>query len=108
VNPSYFNSYENLAMERTDSGTLPVRLHTDGGPIVFTGQAHRDLPRALAEIGEDRENKVVILTGTGEMFMDANTSAAGVAGSTLLSTRRSSSTCGTGASFASRGTWTVP
>jgi enoyl-CoA hydratase/carnithine racemase len=70
VNPSYFNSYENLAMERTDSGTLTVRLHTDGGPIVFTGQAHRDLPRALAEIGEDRENKVVILTGTGEMFMD--------------------------------------
>jgi hypothetical protein len=48
MNPGYFNSYENLAMERTDSGTLTVRLHTDGGPIVFTGQAHRDLPRALA------------------------------------------------------------
>jgi enoyl-CoA hydratase/carnithine racemase len=70
VTPSYFNSYENLAMERTDSGILTVRLHTDGGPIVFTGQAHRDLPRALAEIGEDRENKVVILTGTGDVFMD--------------------------------------
>lgn len=70
MNPTYFSSYQNLAMERTDSGILSVRLHTDGGPVVFTGQTHHDLPRALAEIGEDRENKVVILTGTGEVFMD--------------------------------------
>ena len=68
--PSYFNNYENLAIDRTESGILTVRLHTNGGPIVFTGQAHRDLPRALAEIGEDRDNKVVILTGTGDVFME--------------------------------------
>ncbi len=68
--PSYFSKYENLAIDRTESGILTVRLHTNGGPIVFTGRAHRDLPRALAEIGEDRENKVVILTGTGDVFMD--------------------------------------
>ena len=43
---------------------------TNGGPIVFTGQAHHELPRALAQIGADRNNKVVILTGTGEVFMD--------------------------------------
>ena len=70
MTPSYFTRYENLAMERTDSGILTVRFHTDGGPIVFTGQAHHDLPRALAEIGDDRDNKVVILTGTGDVFMD--------------------------------------
>ena len=70
MTPSYFDSYENLAIERTESGILTVRLHTDGGPIVFTGQTHHDLPRALAEIGADRENKVVILTGTGDVFMD--------------------------------------
>jgi enoyl-CoA hydratase/carnithine racemase len=70
MNPSYFNHYQNLAMERTDSGILTLRLHTDGGPIVFTGQTHRDLPRALAEIGADRDNKIVILTGTGDVFMD--------------------------------------
>jgi enoyl-CoA hydratase/carnithine racemase len=70
MTPSYFDRYENLAMQRTDSGILTVRLHTEGGPIVFTGQAHHDLPRALAEIGDDRENKVVILTGTGDVFMD--------------------------------------
>jgi enoyl-CoA hydratase/carnithine racemase len=70
MSPSYFNSYENLAMERTESGILTVRLHTDGGPIIFTGQTHHDLPQALAEIGADRENKVMILTGSGDMFMD--------------------------------------
>jgi enoyl-CoA hydratase/carnithine racemase len=70
MNPSYFNHYQNLAMERTDSGILTLRLHTDGGPIVFTGQTHRDLPPALAEIGADRNNKIVILTGTGDVFMD--------------------------------------
>jgi enoyl-CoA hydratase/carnithine racemase len=68
--PSYFNNYENLAIDRTESGILTVRLHTNGGPIVFTGQTHHDLPRALAEIGADRDNKVVILTGTGNVFMD--------------------------------------
>jgi enoyl-CoA hydratase/carnithine racemase len=70
MTPSYFNAYENLAMERTESGILTVRLHTDGGPIVFTGQTHHQLPQALADIGADRDNKVMILTGTGDVFMD--------------------------------------
>lgn len=70
MNPDYFSQYENLAMERTDTGVLTLRFHTDGGPIVFTGQTHHELPRALAEIGADRDNKIVIITGTGDVFMD--------------------------------------
>ena len=65
MTPGYFDRYENLAMERTESGILTVRLHTAGGPIVFTGQTHHDLPRAFAEIGDDRENKVVMLLSDG-------------------------------------------
>lgn len=70
MTPSYFSSYENIAMQRSDAGILTVRFHTDGGPVVFTGQTHRDLPKALAEIGADRDNKVLILTGTGDVFME--------------------------------------
>jgi enoyl-CoA hydratase/carnithine racemase len=70
MTPSYFTRYENLAMDRTESGVLTVRFHSDGGPIVFTGRTHHDLPNALADIGGDRDNKVVILTGTGDVFMD--------------------------------------
>jgi hypothetical protein len=53
-NPDYFCKYENLHMERTPSGVLTLRFHTNGGPITFTGTVHHDLPRALAEIGDDR------------------------------------------------------
>jgi enoyl-CoA hydratase/carnithine racemase len=70
MTPDYFSRYENLAMQRTESGILTLRFHSGDGPIVFTGQTHRDLPNALAEIGGDRDNKVVILTGTGDVFME--------------------------------------
>jgi enoyl-CoA hydratase/carnithine racemase len=68
--PDYFTKYENLHMERTASGVLTLRFHTNGGPITFTGTTHHHLPKALAEIGDDRDNKVVVVTGTGENFMD--------------------------------------
>lgn len=69
--PDYFTKYQNLHMERTPTGVLTLRFHTDGGPITFTGTTHHDLPKAMAEIGDDRDNKVLIITGTGETFMDA-------------------------------------
>lgn len=69
--PEYFTKYENLYMERTPTGVLTLRFHTDDGPITFTGTPHHDLPKALAEIGDDRANKVLVLTGTGDSFMDA-------------------------------------
>ena len=44
TNPSYFDRYENLAFSRDDNGVLTMRFHTNGGPIIFTGQTHEDLP----------------------------------------------------------------
>ena len=67
--PDYFTAFENLAMTRTPSGVLTVRFHTDGGPTTFTGRLHSDLPKALAEIGDDRDNRVLVLTGSGDRFM---------------------------------------
>ena len=67
--PAYFDAYPNLAMERSASGVLTVRFHTDGGPVVFTGALHHQFPRALAEIADDRDNAVLVLTGTGDRFM---------------------------------------
>ena len=69
--PSYFTRYENLAFERTDDGVLTLRFHTNGGPITFTGQTHEDLPRALEEIAFDRDNRALVITGTGDTFMDS-------------------------------------
>ncbi|MFE2517911.1 enoyl-CoA hydratase/isomerase family protein [Streptomyces mirabilis] len=67
--PEYFTAFKNIALSRTDSGVLTLRLHTDGGPATFSGQLHTDFPRALFEIGEDRDNRVLVLTGTGDRFM---------------------------------------
>lgn len=67
--PAYFTAFENIAMERSSSGVLTVRLHTDGGPVTFTGTLHTDFPKALDAIAEDRDNKVLVLTGSGDRFM---------------------------------------
>lgn len=64
---SYRDRYENVRMKRED-GILEVGLHTRGGPLVFNGYVHEALVDAFREIGEDRDNHVVILTGTGEEF----------------------------------------
>lgn len=66
--PSYFTRYEHLNLSRSANGILTVRLTTDGGPIVFTGQDHHDFVEAFFMIAQDRANKVVILTGTGNEF----------------------------------------
>jgi len=64
---SYRNKYENLRMKRED-GILEVALHTKGGPLVFDGHVHEALVHAFRDIGDDRDNHVVILTGTGNEF----------------------------------------
>jgi enoyl-CoA hydratase/carnithine racemase len=68
--PAYFDKYKNFAITRDDDGILVFRFHTDGGPAVFTGQTHEDLPAALEEISLDRANKALVITGTGDSFMD--------------------------------------
>ena len=64
---SYLNKYDNVRMKRED-GILEVALHSGGGPLVFNGYVHEALVRAFRDIGDDQENHVVILTGTGDEF----------------------------------------
>jgi enoyl-CoA hydratase/carnithine racemase len=64
---SYRARYDNIRLERQD-GILLVALHTDGGPFVNSGPAHRELAAALAAIARDPGNRVMILTGTGAEF----------------------------------------
>jgi len=64
---SYRDKYENLRMKR-ENGILEVALHTRGGPLVFNGYVHEALVHAFRDIGDDPDNHVVILTGTGNEF----------------------------------------
>ncbi|MBD2251230.1 enoyl-CoA hydratase/isomerase family protein [Nostoc parmelioides] len=67
--PEYFTKYENLHFHRDENGILEVRMHTNGGSLVFTGKTHREFPDAFYDISRDRDNRVVILTGTGDAWM---------------------------------------
>jgi enoyl-CoA hydratase/carnithine racemase len=63
----YQNLFPNIAFERRD-GILEMRLHTDGGTWVFDERSHHDIGLACRSVAADRQNKVVILTGTGDRF----------------------------------------
>ena len=66
---SYFNAYRNIRMTRDQDGVLLVELHSDGGPLTFTAEAHTDVVDAFYRISQDRANKIVIMTGAGGDFM---------------------------------------
>ena len=67
--PEYFTKYENFALTRSRSGVLTLRFHTDEGPVTFTGTTHANFPRLLEDIAFDRDNHVLVITGTGDRFM---------------------------------------
>jgi len=65
---AYAHKFETITMAR-ENGILEVTLHgLDGGPLIWNEQAHRELPDAFADIGADEDNRVVIMTGTGDVF----------------------------------------
>lgn len=67
----YQHSFPNARLTRSGSGVLEVALHTDGGKLVFNGHTHEQFVDLFHQIGEDRDNRVVILTGSGDAFMDS-------------------------------------
>lgn len=63
----YANKYKTIRMERRN-GILQITFHSDGGPLRWGLQPHRDFTYAFADIGSDPENQIIILTGTGDEF----------------------------------------
>lgn len=68
--PEYFDKYETINFERSDDGVLVVRLHSDDGPVLYGGTHHGEWGPAFTDIGADRGNRVVVLTGTGDVFIN--------------------------------------
>ena len=66
----YASKYQSFKMQRRD-GILELTLHSQGGPLLWNAHVHRELPYACNDISADPENKVVILTGTGDSFCAA-------------------------------------
>ncbi|TAL04832.1 MAG: enoyl-CoA hydratase/isomerase family protein [Rhodospirillaceae bacterium] len=69
----YQNRFKFIRFRRED-GILEMAIHRDGGTALWdfgeTG-IHKELGDAFYEVAHDRDNKVVIFTGTGDTFLDS-------------------------------------
>jgi enoyl-CoA hydratase/carnithine racemase len=70
MEPDYFGKYPTIDFSRDANGILVMRLHSNGGPVFYAAQHHSDWCRAFHEVGCDRDNRVVIITGTGDAFIN--------------------------------------
>src|SRR5438874_12898261 len=68
---AYRDAFPNARLNRKPNGVLEVALHTDCGKRSFNGHTHEQFVPLFHVIGEDQANRVVILTGSGDAFMDA-------------------------------------
>jgi enoyl-CoA hydratase/carnithine racemase len=76
----YCQRYQNIKLQR-DDGILTMTFHTGGGEFVWSFEAHEEMGQCFADVSGDRDNKVVVMTGTGTNYcVDIN------AGSFKLST----------------------
>jgi len=67
----YKDKYRFIRFARED-GILELTIHKDGGPAqwsAFPGGIHDELGQAFYDVGRDPENRVVIITGTGDEFL---------------------------------------
>lgn len=64
----YQKAFKTAALSRDEAGVLCVRLHSRGGPLIWGALPHAELGELFAAIASDRDNRVVVLTGTGDAF----------------------------------------
>lgn len=67
----YQDKYTGIRFSRSD-GVLEMTIHTRGGPAKWGSSPdclHAELGEAFLDLARDRENRVVLLTGTGDSFL---------------------------------------
>jgi enoyl-CoA hydratase/carnithine racemase len=67
---AYRNKFPHAKLTRSKDGVLEVVLHTDGDTLVFNGYTHEEFVDLFHQIGQDVGNRLVILTGAGNAFID--------------------------------------
>jgi enoyl-CoA hydratase/carnithine racemase len=56
---------------KRDDGILEMRMHTEHDSAKWSLELHRAFIPALADVGHDPENEILIFSGTGEKFLDS-------------------------------------
>ncbi len=65
----YKDRFTTAVVDRDAAGVLTVRLHSKGQSLWWGGRPHRELAELFAAIASDRDNRVVVITGTGDSFI---------------------------------------
>lgn len=63
----YADNYDEFALQRRD-GVVHLRFHTEGGMFKWSSNAHRALGDVIQDIDSDPENRVLLLSGTGQDY----------------------------------------
>ena len=71
----YADKYPSIRMERRN-GILQMTFHTDDGPLQWGGSPHKEFSQVFVDVGSDFENRIVIMTGTGDTFTGPQCTAA--------------------------------
>ena len=67
---AYKDAFPNARLTRSTAGVLEIVLHSNGGTLVFDGYTHEQFVDLFNAVGRDSDNRVVILTGTGDAVME--------------------------------------
>src|SRR6266849_2821552 len=67
---TYKDAFPHAKLTRSQEGVLEVVLQTSGGTLIFNGYTHEEFVELFHQINQDAGNRVVILTGAGEAFID--------------------------------------
>lgn len=66
---AYSSKYPEFALSRSGDGILHLRFHTNEATWVWSSEGHRLLSEVFHDIAADRDNRVVVLSGTGADFL---------------------------------------
>ena len=65
----YSEQFKDIFTMKRENGIIEVLMHTDGGDAIWHHGMHKGWSQVLYYIGQDPENEVVILGGTGDYFI---------------------------------------
>ncbi|MBA2386750.1 MAG: enoyl-CoA hydratase/isomerase family protein [Acidimicrobiia bacterium] len=65
----YQHAFKTAVLERDELGVLTIRLHSKGDTLWWGALPHRELADLFAAVAADRDNRVGVVTGTGDRFV---------------------------------------
>lgn len=60
---------EHFIITRREDGVTTVRMHTCGGPLIWSMELHDAIGKMWRMLGTDRDTEMIIFTGTGNIWV---------------------------------------